>query len=92
MKKKLSKPMNPVLKWTIIAAVCFVVGFIVAQTLAPKPTHQEAAGGSSLLGGGSQASEKILENKSSGVMVIVAAVLIIAAIIGLGYFFEKRKK
>lgn len=92
MKKKTLKSMNPVLKWTFIAVLCFIVGFIIAQTMSSKPSHQQAAGGSSFFGGGSQPTEKIMENKNSGVMVIVGAIVIIAAIIGLGYFFDKRKK
>jgi hypothetical protein len=84
--------MKPWIKWTIIAVSCFVVGLVLAQLFAPSPTHQEAAGGSSILGGGSSATDNITEKESGGFTVIIVAVLIIGAIIGFGYYREKRKK
>jgi uncharacterized membrane protein len=77
-------------RWLIIAGICFVVGFIVAQ-LFMTPTAVVIEGGESVSGDGQSPPEQVLKKSEPSYLGILIALSIIAALIGFGYYRERRK-
>jgi hypothetical protein len=80
-----------VIRWLIIAGICFAVGFIVAQ-LFMTPTVSVVAGGESITASGQSPTEQVLKKSDPSYLGILIALGVIALLVGYGYFREKRKK
>jgi len=92
MKLTLSKHLW---RWAALAVAFFAVGFIVAQFLQPPANSQVIRGGKSLFHDSTPrqaVDQNILKKPEATYTAIIIAVIIISALVGYGYYREKRKK
>jgi hypothetical protein len=84
MKFKLSKN---VIRLVILGLVLFMVGFFAAKLVTPT-RGEKATDGSS----GSGGFKPTIEKKETSYTIIIVIVALVAAVVGYGYFRERKRR